>query len=114
MKSGIFTDAVESSARVFGRKDVSVVFEGTQASTDGNTIYMPALPPGAEINVEQQDVIRGYRDHESMHVRVTDTSKPMLKKLTEMTHANSTVGSLIQYCEDVRIEHAGVSEYPGM
>ncbi len=114
MKSGVFQDAVESSTKVFGRKDtVRVVFEGDQAHTDGGTVVLPALPPGAEIHVEQADIIRGFRDHEAMHVRCTDTSSKALTKLNELTKI-SGLGALVQYCEDTRIEHAGIKEYGGM
>jgi len=114
MKSNVFSDAVESSAKVFGRKDVRVVFEGSQAHTDGNMIVLPALPASADITIDQADVIRGYRDHESMHVRCTDTSKKSMDVLAEMSKRSAGLGHLIQYCEDIRIEHAGVQEYPGM
>lgn len=114
MLSGVFQDAVESSAKVFGRKEVRVLFEGSEAKTDGGTVYLPALPPSSEINVEQADIIRGFRDHESMHVRCTDTSKEVLNLLEQASQKNPHMGKLIQYCEDVRIENAGIQEYPGM
>ena len=115
MRSNVFQDAVESSTKVFGRKsDVRVVFEGGQARTDGNMIVLPALPASAEITVDQQDIIRGYRDHESMHVRCTDTSSKAMKRLDDMTNRSKGLGALVQFCEDIRIENAAVQAYPGM
>lgn len=115
MRSNVFQDAVESSTKVFGRKsDVRVVFEGGQAHTDGNMIVLPALPASAEITVDQQDIIRGYRDHESMHVRCTDTSSKAMKRLADMTNRSKGLGALVQFCEDIRIENAAVQAYPGM
>jgi len=114
MKSNVFQDAVESSAKVIGRKDVRVVFEGDQAHTDGNLVVLPSLPVSAEITVNQAEVVRGYRDHESMHVRCTNTSKESLNQLGEMTTRSADLGAIVQYCEDVRIEHAGIQEYAGM
>jgi cobalamin biosynthesis protein CobT len=108
-------DAVESSTKVFGRKEsVRVIFEGSQAETDGDTVVLPALPPGADITVDQADVIRGFRDHESMHVRCTDTSPAVMSKLNDISTANKHHGTILQYCEDTRIEHAGIQEYAGM
>ena len=43
MKSNTFQDAVESSAKVTGRKNVQVIFEGDQARTDGDVVYLPSM-----------------------------------------------------------------------
>lgn len=115
MKSSSFQDAVESSTKVIGRKtSVSVVFEGDRAETDGDTVYIPALPPSAEINMEQADIIRGYRDHESMHIRCTDTSADAMAELAKIQQEDNHLFSIVQYCEDTRIENAGIQEYSGM
>lgn len=114
MKITTFQDAVESSTRIFGRKDVQVVFEGEQAHTDGNVVVLPKLPAAGEITSEQANVVRGFRDHEAMHVRCTDTSPASLGRLTELTQRDAGLGSMLQYVEDIRIEHAGVQNYPGM
>jgi cobalamin biosynthesis protein CobT len=114
MKSSIFQDAIESSTKVFGRKSVQVVFEGDAADTTDNVVRLPSLPPSADINLDQADVIRGYRDHESMHVRCTDTSKQTLARLEQLTATSETLGQFAQYCEDIRIENAGITEYVGM
>lgn len=113
MKSYVFQDAVESSTRLFGRKEVRVVFSGDEARTDGNTVFLPSMPEAAEINGDQAEVIRGYRDHESAHVRQTDVSKATMDRLEQMSNAHPVLGSLAQYCEDVRAEKGYMEEYPG-
>jgi hypothetical protein len=112
MQSNIFQDAVQSSTRVIGRKEVNVVFRGGDAHTDGNTVVLPALPSTATVDPVSADVIRGFRDHESLHIRCTDMSS-----LTELTarHTQSKMyGDLTNIVEDIRIERAGVQEYAGM
>jgi hypothetical protein len=114
MKASYFQDAVESSTKVIGRKDVQVVFEGDRAETNGDIVYLPALPPSSEITIDQAEVVRGFRDHETMHVRCTDTSKATMQKLSDVEKSNKSLARLVQYCEDIRIEHAGIQEYAGM
>jgi hypothetical protein len=112
MKGTTFMDAAASSTRVIGRKDsVRVVFEGSSASTNGDVVRLPAIPALADVGDEDADVIRGYRDHESMHVRCTDMAA--LDLLAAMRNDN-LLYQLSQYCEDIRIENAGVQSYPGM
>ncbi len=113
MKAQTFTDAVESTAKVFGRKDVRVIFAGSEAHTNGETVVLPALPSMADVTEQQAMVIRGYRDHEAMHVRCTDTSPARLTQLGQLK-ADSMLFDLTQYCEDIRIENAGIQEYAGM
>lgn len=115
MKCATFQDAVESTTRLFGRKsDVRVVFQGGEAYTNGGTVVLPALPPSADITVDQANVIRGYRDHEAMHNRCTDMSPATQRRLANLAQTNKALHQLVQYCEDIRIEHAGVQEYAGM
>jgi Mg-chelatase subunit ChlD len=111
MKSTIFEDATESTAKTVGRSDVRVVFAGSEAMTDGRTVYLPKLPPNSEVSTEQASIMRGYRDHESVHVRGTDTSAPMLTRLASLPEFSAHV---VNYCEDLRIERAGIAEYGGM
>ena len=112
MKGTTFMDAAASSTRVIGRKDsVRVVFEGNRASTDGDVVRLPAIPALADVGEEDADVIRGYRDHETMHVRCTDMAA--LGLLAAIRNDN-LLYQLSQYCEDIRIENAGVQSYPGM
>lgn len=115
MKSSIFTDAIESSTKVFGRNSkLKVVFEGGEAETTGAVVKLPALPPAAEVSVDQADIIRGYRDHEAMHVRCTDTGPKMMNRLEALKAQSHHHHTIAQYCEDIRIENAGIQEYAGM
>lgn len=113
MLTNIFEDAVSSSAKVFGRNtDVSVIFAGTEAKTDGKVIYLPKLPDNTEITDNQADILRGFRDHESMHNRCTDMAAT--NRLNEATQRSKFLGMIMQLTEDCRIENAGIRLYPGM
>lgn len=114
MRAHQFQDALTSSTKVFGRKEVRVVFAGSGAHTDGETVVMPSLPSTAEVNQEEADVMRGYRSHEAMHVRITDTSPEMNARLGAIATRDPFAKGLVNICEDIRIEGAGVAEYPGM
>ena len=73
MKVHELSHAITTSAAIFGRNEnVTVVFEGSQAKTDGNEIILPAMPLNADISEETAQVIRGYIDHEAGHIRHTD------------------------------------------
>jgi cobalamin biosynthesis protein CobT len=112
MRGHIFQDAAASSTRVIGRKDVRVVFEGDQARTDGETVYLPQIPAAAEVGEADADVIRGFRDHETLHIRCTDMS--LLPEIGQAKQDDRFLHDIMQYCEDIRIENAGVQSYPGM
>jgi len=73
MKVHELSHAITTSAAIFGRNEnVTVVFEGSQAQTDGNEIILPAMPLNADISEETAQVIRGFIDHEAGHIRHTD------------------------------------------
>lgn len=73
MKVHELSHAITTSAAIFGRNEnVTVVFEGSQAQTDGNVIILPAMPLNADISEDTAQVIRGYIDHEAGHIRHTD------------------------------------------
>lgn len=73
MKVHELSHAITTSAAIFGRNEnVTVVFEGSQAKTDGNEIVLPAMPLNADISEDTAQVIRGYIDHEAGHIRHTD------------------------------------------
>ena len=73
MKVHELSHAITTSAAIFGRNEnVTVVFEGSQAQTDGNEIILPAMPLNANISEETAQVIRGFIDHEAGHIRHTD------------------------------------------
>ena len=48
MKGELFSHEVQRTSAVFGRKqDVTVVFQGDGAATDGSTIYLPSIDHNA-------------------------------------------------------------------
>lgn len=58
-------------ASVLGRKyGVKVHIGGERAYTDGRNIHLPALPLHSDENI--LNLVRGYLDHESAHLRATD------------------------------------------
>ncbi|ORJ61325.1 VWA domain-containing protein [Geothermobacter hydrogeniphilus] len=81
---------------------VKVIVGGTQAATDGETIYLPTLP---EDNDEAVILARGFLDHEAAHVRLTDFS--VEKGSTPL------MAGLANIIEDVRIEKKMGQLYPG-
>lgn len=114
MQASMFQDSISSVGRVVGRRGVRVVFQGDEARTDGDTVYIPALDIGGDVNGQQADVIRGYRSHEALHVRLTDTSKAMQEAIEKAEAAQPGVFQLCNFLEDIRIENAGIAEYAGM
>ena len=73
MKTSTFVNELTKSSAVFGRKhDVKVVFTGNQAATNGETIMLPAIDRNSTMTDEQMDILRGYVDHESGHVKHTN------------------------------------------
>jgi cobaltochelatase CobT len=104
MKRRILTGALPIVAKALGdRYQVQVAIGGSQAHTDGDTIYLPALP------ADDQDaavLAYGYLDHEAAHVRFTDWDA-MGALTTPLHHA------LWNVFEDVRIEREMVRRFPG-
>ncbi|CAB4158992.1 Cobalt chelatase, CobT subunit [uncultured Caudovirales phage] len=113
MQSSQFQDGLASVGRTVGRKDVNVVFGGTQAYTDGKTIHLPALAHDATVNPHQANVIRGFRTHEAIHVRVTDTSTGMWELIQQASLSYPRIKDVTNAIEDVRVEGAAVAEYAG-
>ena len=114
MSTEEFTMEAHGTGRTFGRKfDISVVFSGDSAGTNGSTIVLPSLPSGKELTSEQVLVARGYIDHEAAHVRHSD-----MEMMGEVNKECAKVGNkilprLINALEDVRIEAKTIDEYPG-
>ena len=90
-------------ASAFGRKfDVDIRIGGTEARTDGNRIYLPAIKTDNCTN----DILFGYLAHESGHVRMTDFS--VIRQLSSSLHK-----SIWNVFEDIFIETGMISIYPG-
>ena len=85
---------------VLGRKrGVDVRIGGGQACTDGNTIWLPALP----IDDAEAAVLGfGLLFHETNHVRYTDFT---------VAKGEGLVGALTNALEDIRIDGLGHHEY---
>ncbi len=111
MRTELFQAETIGVANTLGRAThkLSVVFAGDEAATDGNRVFLPALPTG-EMSKQQADVMRGFVDHEGLHVRYTEFKayREMGEQPSKMLHA------LANAIEDMRIEALGIAEYPGM
>lgn len=93
-------------ASVLGeRYGVEVLVGGSEAKTDGTTIYLPALPLDSEESLIA--LARGYIDHESAHIRHTDFEALGAAKLTSLEK------HIWNCIEDWRVEHALADIYPG-
>lgn len=89
-------------APVLGRKrGVEVVIGGTAMCTDGNTVFLPSLPPD---DAEAAIIGFGGLFHETNHIRYTDFS---------IDKPPGFLGSLFNVIEDIRIDRLGHQEYPG-
>ena len=73
--------------------------------TDGNTIYIPALP--ADGDERLYSLVNGFIDHESAHIRFTDF------QVLDNTNMSPLEKHIWNSIEDWRIEHELVKRYPG-
>lgn len=107
----IFEDATASAAKVISRKgnEVRVVFAGNQAKTNGSTIVIPKMGDGKMMQERHVKTIRGYADHESAHVLLSD-NKVITKAKNEHEELVSYMTNAV---EDVRIEKGFTGLYPG-
>jgi cobaltochelatase CobT len=98
--------SIERSLHILGpvlgkKRGVEVRIGGGQACTDGNTIWLPALPID---DAEAAALGFGLLFHETNHVRYTDF---------DVTKGEGLVGALTNALEDIRIDGLGHQEYPG-
>lgn len=71
MHKDLFSNSLQLEAQLLAEKyNINVIFRGTEAKTDGKTIWLPMLPDLIDILTEQ--VYRGYLAHEVGHCRYTD------------------------------------------
>lgn len=114
MKGELFSHEVQRTSAVFGRKqDVTVVFQGDGAATDGSTIYLPSIDHNADVTDEQADVMRGYVDHEAGHVRHTNFAVAKKFMAECERDGNVLLRSLANALEDIWLEKRVRDEYPG-
>jgi Mg-chelatase subunit ChlD len=93
-------------AKAIGRDlGVNVVVGGDQASTNGKSIVIPALPTD---DPDMPKLAYGYIDHEAAHVRFSDFE--LLKDGTLKTPLHKHLTNIL---EDVRIERQIMRMYPG-
>jgi len=93
-------------AKALGNKfKVNVRIGGSQASTDGNTVFLPAIEPKSEAD---RNALWGYLAHESAHVRWTDQT--VFRAYAERGPIYQRV---LNRVEDARIESALARLYPG-
>lgn len=71
MNNKSIVGALPLIANALGRKyGIKVHIGGDTAYTNGRDIHLPALP--AEMDEDNLKLVRGYIDHESAHLRITD------------------------------------------
>lgn len=104
---------------ISSKMKTNVVFSGVGkdkdgAATDGKNVYLPQQDPEALMTHREVAVGRGYGNHEALHQILTDMplwhewASNMTSKGLEWTKG---MGNAI---EDVRIEHGGLTLYPGI
>lgn len=111
IKSNDLQYELHQTAGVFGRlKETNLIFEGTDAYTDGKNIVLPAMPGGVDISDKDAMILRGYLDHEAGHIRHSD-----FKYLKEVLDKgiSQTLKDAWNSTEDLRMEQRVIEEYPG-
>lgn len=100
--------AIERTARLLSQQfGIRVVWKSGECKTDGNTIYLPALPDDA--SDELLEAVQGLLDHETAHILFTD-----FKSIKLMPTAPShTQFHCINTIEDIRIEERICGIFPG-
>ena len=93
-------------ASVLGRKyGIKVEIGGNQAYTDGSTIRIPSL--NLDTQEDMLNLIRGYIDHESAHIRHSAFD------ILAGTAISPLTMSIFNMLEDYRVENALVIMFPG-
>jgi cobaltochelatase CobT len=102
-----FKTATESTARALsGHDDVTVVFAGHSAGTEGRTILLPnmALHP----TESEMQLIRGLSDTFALRLNYHD--EDLHRSLVPL---DPSARAVYEALEDMRIETLGTEEYPG-
>ena len=99
---------------ISSRMDTELVFAGDGAKTDGKTVYLPAQDPEAMMTHREVAIGRGFGNHEALHQILTDmdawfkwAEEREAQGMTWTRHMGNAI-------EDVRIEHGGLTLYPGI
>jgi len=100
---------LEKTGRMLSRKyGINVICRGHDCCTDGNTIYLPALPD--EIPDKLFKAIRGYIDHECSHVIAESDFKGIKRFIKKY---GQTAFGIYNALEDARVERVMQEIYPG-
>lgn len=117
MKAGTYMHEAKNVSAVMGRKsDVSVVFAGGEAATDGNVIQLPSVNQEKDMSNEEVMVARGYVDHEAAHVKwTTDAYKKANMRAVKGAPEGKAklMQATLNALEDVRIEEHLIDTYEG-
>lgn len=89
-------------------RPIRVIFRGTRAYTDGNTVVLPKIRDLAEIPYEKARALIGYAIHELGHILYTDW-----KQVERAFNEGKLVKKFENCIEDYRIERELVREFPG-
>lgn len=100
-------------ASIIGRKrNVKVVFgDGWDASTDGETMYLPRLSHNA--SADDAVLLEGLMDHESMHCRFTNFAHLKSAAVKRVFKQHPMIFPLFNTFEDVWGEREQSKVYPG-
>ena len=102
------------NAGVFAKKkDVTVVFAGEMAGTDGSNIVLPTLPEEHEMSEDCVNVARGYVNHEAGHIVHTDFDAMNRMKEECKRDGNKSLPMLHNALEDIWLEKRVNAEYAG-
>ena len=116
MKGNDYMHEAKNVSSVLGRNSsVKVVFEGSGAFTDGDTIVLPTIDAEVELDDWTVKVARGYVDHESAHVKWTDQDQ-WIKAINRFKRSKEHVvlkKGCLNALEDVRIEKKLIDLYAG-
>jgi hypothetical protein len=89
-------------------RPIRVIFRGTRAYTDGNTVVLPKIRDLAEIPYDKARALIGYAIHELGHILFTDW-----KQVERAFNEGKLVKKFENCIEDYRIERELVREFPG-
>jgi hypothetical protein len=107
--------AWERIAEAFSRRSgVKVVLAGTQAKTDGKTIWLPGNID--HLSADVQALAEGMLDHEWLHVREEVRAEEGGYRSPLAIKGSLPAGArdIANWIEDVRIERAGAAEWEGV
>lgn len=114
MKVHEFMHEMATTSAIFGRKHgIHVEFKGDQAATDGDTIYLPALPLNQDLTPAQVRAMRGFVDHEAGHLRHSDMPRIMEFYDRCIHNGKGDLKDLHNCLEDIWMEDRVCDEYHG-